>query len=67
MTLPNPEALKQAQGMQSQFNDALRKKTVTGQAGAGMVKVTMNGKFEVTTVAIDPALLASKTLTSWKA
>ena len=54
------EALKQAQGMQSQFDDALRKKTVEGQAGAGMVSVTMNGKFEVTGVIIDPALLAKQ-------
>ena len=54
------EALKQAQGMQSQFDDALRKKTVEGQAGAGMVSVTMNGKFEVTSVMIDPALLAKQ-------
>ena len=54
------EALKQAQGMQSQFDDALRQKTVEGQSGAGMVSVTMNGKFEVTDVTIDPALLAKQ-------
>ena len=54
------EALKQAQGMQSQFDDALRKKTVTGRAGAGMVAVTINGKFEVTEVSIDPALFAKQ-------
>ena len=54
------EALKQAQGMHSQFDDALRKKTVEGQSGAGMVSVTMNGKFEVTDVSIDPTLLAKQ-------
>ena len=54
------EALKQAQGMQSQFDESLRNKTVTGQAGAGMVQVTLNGKFEVTNIELDPALLAKQ-------
>tara|TARA_B100000925_G_scaffold280292_1_gene250871 strand:+ start:543 stop:857 length:315 start_codon:yes stop_codon:yes gene_type:complete len=54
------EALKQAQGMQSQFDDVLRQKTVEGHSGAGMVSVTLNGKFEVTDVTIDPALLAKQ-------
>ena len=54
------EVLKQAQGMQSQFDESLRQKTVTGQSGAGMVKITLNGKFEVTHLELDPALLAKQ-------
>jgi nucleoid-associated protein EbfC len=54
------DALKQAQGMQSQFDETLRQKTVVGQSGAGMVKITLNGKFEVTDIELDPALLAKQ-------
>ena len=49
--------LKQAQQMQAQmakFQEELGNLTVTGQAGAGMVSVTMNGKQMVQKVAIDP-------------
>ena len=38
------DALKQAQQMQGQFDETLRQKTATGEAGAGMVRVTLNGK-----------------------
>ena len=51
------EALKQAQDMQNQFDTDLRKKNVVGEAGAGMVKVTLNGKFEAIGVQIADELL----------
>lgn len=54
------DALKQAQQMQGQFDETLRQKTATGEAGAGMVRVTLNGKFEATNVAIAPELLEKK-------
>lgn len=42
-----------------QFQQELAKKTVDADAGAGAVRVTMNGKFEVLRVAIDPAMMGS--------
>lgn len=50
--------LKQAQEMQgkmAQLQEEMAKATATGQAGGGMVDVTMNGRHEVTRVKIDPA------------
>ncbi len=52
--------MQQAQRMQEQLQKAqaeLAKQTVTGEAGAGLVKVTMNGKHEVKKVEFDPTLL----------
>ncbi|MGA0806013.1 MAG: YbaB/EbfC family nucleoid-associated protein [Pseudohongiellaceae bacterium] len=52
--------MQQAQRMQEQLQKAqaeLAQKTVVGEAGAGLVKVTMNGKHEVRKVELDPALL----------
>ena len=60
------DALKQAQQMQGQFDETLRQKTATGEAGAGMVRVTLNGKSEATNVAIAPELLEKKIKTSLK-
>lgn len=54
------EIMKQAGQMQAQMADmqeALEKVFVTGQAGGGLVKVTMTGKFTVKMVEIDPSLL----------
>lgn len=53
--------LKQAQKMQEDLQKAqerLAQEEVTGEAGGGMVAVTMNGRHEVRRVHIDPALLA---------
>ena len=36
------------------------RKTFTGEAGAGLVKVSINGGYEVTSVSIDPQLLQEK-------
>lgn len=52
--------MQQAQRMQEQLQKAqadLAKQTVTAEAGAGLVKITMNGKHEVKKVEFDPALL----------
>lgn len=64
MTDPSKQSLqglmKQAQEMQSKMQDAQNQLTsmvVTGEAGAGMVKVDMNGRHEVLKVVIDPNLL----------
>lgn len=53
------QLMQQAQKMQEQMKKAqeeLGHLEVTGQAGAGMVQVTMNGRHEVRRVTIDPEL-----------
>jgi DNA-binding YbaB/EbfC family protein len=52
--------MRQAQQMQESMQKAqaeLAEIEVTGESGAGMVKVTMNGKHEAKRVAIEPKLL----------
>ena len=52
--------MKQAQKMQRQMEESqkeLETKEVTGQAGGGVVKVTVSGKKEVTKVEIDPEVV----------
>lgn len=51
--------MKQAQQMQKkmeEMQEKLAQEEVEGSAGGGMVKVTMNGKFEIKKVTIDPSL-----------
>ena len=53
--------MKQAQAMQENMKkaqDDLGNIEVTGESGAGLVKVTMTCKHEVRRVTIDPSLLA---------
>jgi DNA-binding YbaB/EbfC family protein len=53
--------MKQAQAMQDNMKkaqDELALMEVEGQSGAGLVKVTMTCKHDVTRVVIDPSLLA---------
>jgi len=53
--------MKQAQTMQDNLKkaqDELGSIEVTGESGAGLVKVTMTCKHEVRRVVIDPSLLA---------
>jgi hypothetical protein len=55
--------LKQAQAVQENIQKAqeqVAQITATGEAGGGMVKVTMNGKHEVARVQIEPALLSEE-------
>lgn len=40
-----------------QVQNELAEKTVHAEAGAGAVRVTMNGKFEVVKVEVDPAMV----------
>ncbi len=52
--------MKQAQKMQEEMRktqERLAQEEVLGQAGGGMVKVTMNGKHEVLRVEIDDSLM----------
>ena len=52
--------MQQAQKMQQEMQKAqeeMAQMEVTGEAGGGMVKVTMNGKHAVRRVEIDPSLL----------
>lgn len=54
------DLMKQAGQMQEQMQKAqeeLAKQEVTGEAGAGLVKVTMNGRHDVKKVIIDESLL----------
>lgn len=52
--------MKQVQEMQTRMADMqarLETLTVTGQSGAGLVKVTLSGKGVMKTLEIDPSLL----------
>ena len=52
--------MKQAQEMQEKMQKAQEEaanKTVEGSAGAGLVKVVMNGRHDVTSVTLDPSVL----------
>lgn len=54
------DIMKQAQKMQEDLQKAqeeIAKAEVTGESGAGLVKVTMNGRHDVSNVAIDPSLM----------
>jgi DNA-binding YbaB/EbfC family protein len=54
--------MKKVQEMQTKMQEMqkeLETKTVEAEAGAGMVKVTMNGKQIVQSIDIDPSLLSS--------
>ena len=52
--------MKQAQQMQSKMAEMqakLGELEVTGASGGGMLKVTLNGKFELKGIKIDPSLV----------
>lgn len=52
--------MQQAQRMQENLKraqDDIAKLEVTGQAGGGMVKVTLSGKYETRRVEIEPAVI----------
>lgn len=57
------DLMKQAQKMQEQLQkqqEELANKEVTGESGAGMVKVIMNGRHDVKKVEIDPSLMSEE-------
>ena len=52
--------MKQAQKMQEEMpraQEELARATIVGEAGGGLVKVTMNGRHEVKSVELDPTLM----------
>lgn len=52
---------EQAQSMKravEELNTEMSRARVTGEAGAGMVKVTINGNYEALSADIDPTVLA---------
>ncbi len=51
------EMMQQAQQMQDKMQLELKDKLADGQAGGGMVKVQINGLYEVTSVKIDKAAI----------
>jgi len=54
------EIMKQAKLMQEQFQKAQEEQIKTkteGESGAGLVRITMNGKHDVLNVSLDDALL----------
>ncbi|HEY2385746.1 MAG TPA: YbaB/EbfC family nucleoid-associated protein [Candidatus Binatia bacterium] len=54
------DIMKQAQQIQerlSQVQDTVAKRTVEASAGGGMVRVVVNGKHELLSVTLDPAVL----------
>lgn len=57
------QLMKQAQQLQSKMNEMQEKLNtleVQGLSGAGMVKITLNGKNELKVVKIDPQLMNPK-------
>ncbi len=55
------DLMKKAQKMQEDMKQAqerLAQEEVVGESGGGMVKITLNGKYEVRRVEIDPSLLS---------
>lgn len=52
--------MKQAQQMQEKMQkvqEEIARAEVLGEAGAGMIKVTMNGRHDVISVSIDPSVM----------
>lgn len=61
------DLMQQAQKMQADMQEKMQKMQqelselrITGEAGAGMVKVIMNGRHDVISVDIDPSLLSEE-------
>ena len=55
------DLMQQAQKMQEKMQEAQQKLAeleVTGESGAGLVKIVMTGKYEARKLSIDPSLIA---------
>lgn len=52
--------MKEIQARMKEAHENLESLKITGEAGAGMVKATVNGKKRVITIEIDPSLLKSE-------
>lgn len=56
------DLLRQAQELQSKLarlQEEAEKKTIEASAGGGMVNVVVNGKLQIVSIRIDPAVVAS--------
>lgn len=51
------EMMQKAQSMQAEMQADLERQVVEGQAGGGMVKIQLNGRYEAVGVQIDPAVI----------
>ena len=51
------EMMQQAQRLQTEMQDALKRERVEGSAGGGMVMVALNGAWECLEVKIDPTVV----------
>lgn len=63
MSFDIKDMMKQAQAMQEKMQQAqeeMVKFEITGEAGAGLVKVVMNGRHDVRKVTVDPAVLSEE-------
>ena len=49
---------QQAQGKMQEIQEQIASLEITGESGAGMVRVVMNGRHEVSNVMLDPTLLS---------
>jgi len=61
MNFDMSKLMQQAQKMQEQMKKAQEERDsmeVTGEAGAGLVKVAMTGKYDVKSVSIDDSLMS---------
>ncbi len=60
----NPfDILKNASALQEQFSrmqEGLAEETATGSSGGGIVSVTLNGKFELVSVRLDPVAVDAR-------
>ncbi|PZO64420.1 MAG: 30S ribosomal protein S21 [Paracoccus denitrificans] len=52
-------AAKEMQGRMTEMQASLEKVTVTGEAGAGLVRATMTAKGDLTAVEIDPSIFVA--------
>lgn len=55
--------MKQAQAMQKKMEEMqtkLAEEEITGSSGGGMVKVTLNGKFDMKKIELDKSLVVSE-------
>jgi len=54
------DMLKNFQGQFGDMQEKLATQFVTGESGGGLVKITINGKMEITEVKIDPQCVDSR-------
>jgi DNA-binding YbaB/EbfC family protein len=54
------DMLKNAGEMQKNMAEKLKNNKASGESAGGMVKVVMNGHFEVESIALEPALLSEE-------